>query len=46
VPFIAVYSLISLTESITLIWNDIRWVLFVAFAVKLAIGDRDEPAEA
>jgi len=44
VPFIAVYSLISLTESITLIWNDIRWVLFVAFAVKLAIGDRDEPA--
>jgi exopolysaccharide production protein ExoQ len=44
-PLLAVYSLISLTESITLIWNDLRWVLFVALAVKLALGDQESAQE-
>jgi O-antigen ligase len=44
VPFLLVYSFTSLTESITLIWNDLRWVMFVAVAVKLSLGERfDQP---
>lgn len=39
-PFLTVYGLISLTESITLIWNDLRWVVFVALAVKLALPQK------
>lgn len=39
-PFLVVYSLISLTESITLTYNDLRWVLFVAIACKVAYPDR------
>lgn len=42
-PFIAAYSIAMLTESITLTWHDMRWVLFVAVAVKLALGE-DQPA--
>jgi len=38
-PFVAAYSIAMLTESITLTWHDMRWVLFVAIAVKLALGD-------
>lgn len=38
-PFIAAYSIAMLTESITLTWHDMRWVLFVAVAVKLALGE-------
>ncbi|HEY3813574.1 MAG TPA: O-antigen ligase family protein [Caulobacteraceae bacterium] len=38
VPVIAVYSITSFSESITLTWNDLRWVLFVLVAVKLASG--------
>ena len=38
-PFIVVYVLISLTESITLTYNDVRWVLFVAIACKMAYPD-------
>lgn len=41
-PFIAAYSIAMLTESITLTWHDMRWVLFVAVAVKLALGE-DQP---
>ena len=33
--------LVALTESIALIYNDFRWVLFVAFAAKLAFPDRE-----
>lgn len=40
VPFLLVYSLMSLTESIAVTYNDLRWVLFVAIAVKLAWPDR------
>lgn len=39
-PFITVYSLMSLTESIAIGWNDIRWCLIVLIVVKLALpGD-------
>ena len=37
-PFIAAYSIAMLTESITLTWHDMRWVLFTMVAVKLALG--------
>ena len=40
-PFLLMFTLISLTESIALTYNDFRWVLLVAFAVKLAYPDRE-----
>ncbi len=40
-PFLVVYSLVALTESIAVAYNDFRWVLFVALAVKLAFPDRE-----
>lgn len=40
-PFMVIYSLVSLTESIAVSYNDLRWVIFVALAVKLAWGDRE-----
>ena len=40
-PFLVVYSLVALTESIAVVYNDFRWVLFVAFAAKLAFPDRE-----
>ena len=39
-PFILVYGLVSLTESIAVVYNDFRWVMFVAVAVKLAYSDK------
>ena len=45
-PFLVVYGLSSLTESVTLTWNDLRWVMFVALAVKLALGERAQEAAA
>jgi len=41
VPLIIVYSLMTLTESVAVVYNDLRWVLFVAVAVKLAWPDRE-----
>jgi O-antigen ligase len=38
-PYLAVYTLTTLTESIAVTWNDLRWVIFVAIAVKLAWPD-------
>jgi O-antigen ligase len=43
-PFLVVYSLMSLTESVAVTYNDFRWVLFVAFATKLAFPDREVEA--
>ncbi|HEX5377108.1 MAG TPA: O-antigen ligase [Phenylobacterium sp.] len=43
-PFLIVYSLMSLTESVAVTYNDFRWVIFVAIAVKLAWPDRELPA--
>jgi exopolysaccharide production protein ExoQ len=39
-PYLAAYALTSLTESVTLIWNELTWVMFVIVAVKLALGER------
>ena len=39
-PFILVFGLVTLTESIAVVYNDFRWVMFVAVAVKLAYPDR------
>lgn len=43
-PALVAYSIVMMTESVTLNWHDLRWVLFVAFAVKLAAGERRQPA--
>ncbi len=41
-PFFVLFSLTSLTESIAVVYNDMRWVIFVALAVKLALPDSVE----
>jgi len=41
-----IYSLTSLTESIAVVYNDMRWVIFIAFAVKLALPDAPEASPA
>lgn len=41
IPFLIVYSLMTITESIAVTYNDFRWVLFVAIAVKLAWPDSE-----
>lgn len=41
VPFLIVYSLETLTESVANTYNDMRWTMFVAMAVKLAFSDRE-----
>ena len=38
-PFFVLFSLTSLTESIAVVYNDMRWVIFVALAVKLVLPD-------
>jgi exopolysaccharide production protein ExoQ len=44
-PFFVLYSLTTLTESIAVVYNDMRWVIFVALAVKLALpGEMPGPA--
>ena len=35
-PFLIVFTLVSLTESIALIYNDLRWVMFVMLSIRLA----------
>ena len=42
VPFLLVYAMTSMTESIAVIFNDSRWLLFVAIGVRLALPE--EPA--
>ena len=39
-PFLAIYTLVGITESDAVTYNDLRWVLFVAIATRLALGDR------
>jgi O-antigen ligase len=43
-PFLLMFSLITMTESIAVTFNDFRWALFVAFAVKLAYPGPDRQA--
>jgi exopolysaccharide production protein ExoQ len=38
-PYLIAYALTTLTESVTLIWNELIWVMFVTVAVKLALGE-------
>jgi len=40
-PFLIVFSLMSLTESVAVIYNDLRWVIFVALSIRLALPDRN-----
>jgi O-antigen ligase len=40
-PFLVVYTIITLTESVAVSYNDLRWVIFVAFATRLALPDRE-----
>lgn len=44
VPFLLVYAMTSLTESIAVIFNDCRWLFFVAIAARLALPDEPAPA--
>jgi hypothetical protein len=45
VPLLLVYTLMTLTESIAVSYNDLRWVLIVIVAVKLALPDRAAEAD-
>lgn len=38
VPMMTAYTLTMLSESITMVWHNLRWVLFVALALKAAMG--------
>lgn len=40
-PFLVIYSLLTLTESVAVTYNDLRWAIFVALAVKLAWKGRE-----
>jgi O-antigen ligase len=40
-PFMVVFSLMLLTESIAVAYNDLRWVLFVMIATRLALPERE-----
>jgi exopolysaccharide production protein ExoQ len=39
-PFMVVYTLITLTESVAVAYNDVRWLMFVAIAIRLALPER------
>jgi exopolysaccharide production protein ExoQ len=43
-PFLIVFTLMSLTESVAVIYNDVRWVIFVALSIRLALPDREASA--
>jgi O-antigen ligase len=45
-PFFVLYSLMTLTESIAVVYNDMRWVIFVALAAKLVLPDAAGPPAA
>ncbi len=44
-PFLLVFTLTTLTESIALIFNALPWVMFTAIAVRLSLGE-PQPREA
>ena len=41
-PFLLVYTMITLTESVAVSYNDLRWVVFVALSVRLALPEAAE----
>ncbi|HTX51072.1 MAG TPA: O-antigen ligase [Caulobacteraceae bacterium] len=38
-PFFVVFAMMTLTESVAVTYNDMRWVIFVALAVRLSLPD-------
>ena len=38
-PFLIVFTLMSLTESMAVIYNDLRWVIFVMLSIRLALAE-------
>jgi O-antigen ligase len=40
-PFFVIYALMTFSESIAVQYNDMRWAIFVALAVKLALPDTE-----
>jgi exopolysaccharide production protein ExoQ len=42
-PYLVVYGLMTMTESISMIYNDLRWVIFTAISVKVFWPDPPEP---
>jgi hypothetical protein len=40
-PFLVVYTMTTLTESVAVSYNDMRWVIFVAFSIRLVLPDRE-----
>jgi O-antigen ligase len=38
-PFLLAYSLVMLTESVVMIYNDFTWAAYVALAVRLSMGE-------
>ena len=40
-PFFICYTIICITESVAVIYNDFRWVFFTAIAVKLFWPDEN-----
>ena len=43
VPFMIVYTITTLTEGVAVTYNDMRWVVFVAISVRMALPNRDDP---
>jgi O-antigen ligase len=37
IPFLLVYAMTTLTESVAMVFNDSRWLIFVAIAARLAL---------
>lgn len=44
-PFMTSYTVTMLSESISMNWHDLRWILFVALALKLALGEAPEASQ-
>jgi exopolysaccharide production protein ExoQ len=40
-PFLVVYTMTTLTESVAVSYNDMRWVIFVALSIRLALPERE-----
>ncbi|AYG93779.1 O-antigen ligase family protein [Brevundimonas naejangsanensis] len=43
-PMMTSYTVTMLSESISMNWHDLRWILFVALALKLALGETSTAA--
>lgn len=41
-PFLAVYTLSTLTESVAVIYNDLYWVILAATGIRLTLPNREE----